>query len=132
MTYPVPEKAKEIEAVFRKYAANYLKYWLQYVPGDFSEIKTYADFHRFTSKIKTYQTNDVLKTIYTEIISNLNGVPAHLLTNAEIEARKAHTAKLDGIIHTMNSDFSALTLRSVTNWTLLPDDPLKAWNVLRT
>lgn len=124
------DTAMEHLSLFQNYLTSYITYWSDFGETLSMKFKNYQDFKRHSKELRAYHTNTILQEIYNGILEILQQVPVPLLSAKNADLLKKGIEKNNGIVSLLSPHFTETCLRVVANWQALPDDPLKAWDLL--
>lgn len=135
LVHPTPLQYKlkpEIVRTLRMYIEGYLKFWGGYPDSLAVSVKTWADFRALCNRLKPYEINSLLLTIYKSASEHLLLIPAKILTPEQKKYRDSLLADINAKIQILTPHFSEICIKQMSSWGVLPTDTEAAYQFLHS
>ncbi|MCQ2379716.1 MAG: hypothetical protein MJ025_02170 [Victivallaceae bacterium] len=128
----LPPELKKSLAIVGEFVTDYLNFWGGYVDslGRRQVTADWREYKTAVARIKPYEVNAFLLTMYNVSENVLRNVPNELLNDEQKKIRDNYIAAFIGKKQVLTTDFSELCTHQNSHWQALPDDPVQAYNQL--
>lgn len=121
-----------IKTTLHSYIDDYLKFWGAYPDSLTPPMNQWSEFKAFCRKMKPYEVNSLLLTVYKSCAENLSAIPVSLLSENQKKYRNTLLEDINAKTQVLTPHFSGVCIRQVNSWSLLPQKPEAAFQFLHS
>lgn len=123
--HAVPNYSQIMQAM-KNYLNAYAQYWGSFTDNIQLRAKSYAEFNHYVNRVRSYQINSSLLSLYNLSHAAVKNVNDKLLDDVEKSQKEAILERLQERTLTFNQQFNEMTATFLNAWASLPNTALAA------